>query len=43
MVTTRACVTGAAGIGLALLAATGTVEPSWDRVLLTSVPAHLER
>jgi lantibiotic modifying enzyme len=28
--------TGAAGIGLALLAATTAVEPAWDRVLLTS-------
>jgi lantibiotic modifying enzyme len=28
--------TGAAGIGLALLAATTAVEPRWDRVLLTS-------
>lgn len=30
--------TGAAGIGLALLAATGGVEPRWDRVLLLSPP-----
>jgi hypothetical protein len=27
---------GAAGIGLALLAATGDVEPAWDRILLLS-------
>jgi hypothetical protein len=30
--------TGAAGIGLALLAAASPVEPSWDRALLCSVP-----
>jgi hypothetical protein len=30
--------TGAAGIGLALLAAITPVEPAWDRVLLVSVP-----
>jgi hypothetical protein len=30
--------TGAAGVGLALLAAVGKVEPRWDRVLLVSVP-----
>lgn len=29
---------GAAGIGLALLAAATDVEPSWDRVMLLSVP-----
>jgi len=29
---------GTAGIGLALLAATSTVEPAWDRALLTSIP-----
>jgi hypothetical protein len=29
--------TGAAGIGLALLAATTAIEPDWDRVLLTAV------
>jgi len=29
--------TGSAGIGLALLAATSAVEPEWDRVLLTDV------
>jgi hypothetical protein len=29
--------TGSAGIGLALLAATTTVEPDWDRVLLTAI------
>jgi hypothetical protein len=31
---------GAAGIALALLAATTPVEPAWDRVLLASVPAN---
>ena len=30
--------TGAAGIALALLAATTTIEPEWDRMLLVSVP-----
>jgi class I lanthipeptide synthase len=30
--------TGAAGIGLALLAAISEVEPMWDRLLLTSIP-----
>jgi lantibiotic modifying enzyme len=30
--------TGAAGIALSLLAATTTVEPAWDRLLLVSVP-----
>jgi lantibiotic modifying enzyme len=30
--------TGAAGIGLALLGAVSPVEPAWDRVLLCSVP-----
>lgn len=30
--------TGAAGIGLALLAATGPLAPDWDRVMLLSVP-----
>jgi lantibiotic modifying enzyme len=30
--------TGAAGIALALLAATTSVEPAWDRLLLVSVP-----
>lgn len=29
---------GAAGVGLALLAAVSSVEPAWDRVLLTSIP-----
>lgn len=29
--------TGAAGVGLALLAATAPIEPAWDRVLLTGV------
>lgn len=31
--------TGAAGIGLALLAAVSSSEPEWDRVLLAAVPA----
>ena len=31
--------TGAAGVGLALLAAITPTEPAWDRVLLASVPA----
>jgi hypothetical protein len=35
--------TGAAGVGLALLAATSDVEPSWDRLLLVSVPSHFGR
>jgi lantibiotic modifying enzyme len=30
--------TGAAGIGLALLAATTSIEPAWDRMLLVSTP-----
>jgi lantibiotic modifying enzyme len=30
--------TGAAGIGLALLAATTPIEPLWDRALLVSIP-----
>jgi hypothetical protein len=30
--------TGAAGIALALLAATSLIEPAWDRVLLVAVP-----
>ncbi len=34
--------TGAAGIGLALLAAATPVEPAWDRVLLTSIPPRQE-
>ena len=33
---------GAAGIALALLAATTDVEPAWDRMLLVSVPACVE-
>jgi hypothetical protein len=28
---------GVAGIGLALLAATSTVEPAWDRVILSNL------
>lgn len=31
--------TGAAGVGLALLAAATSVEPEWDRVLLVSIPS----
>jgi class I lanthipeptide synthase len=34
--------TGAAGVGLALLAATSAVEPEWDRVLLTAIPRPLK-
>ena len=34
--------TGAAGIGLALLAAVSDVEPAWDRVLLVAVPPRVE-
>ena len=30
--------TGSAGLGLTLLAATTPVEPEWDRILLVSVP-----
>ncbi len=30
--------TGSAGVGLALLAATTDIEPAWDRFLLTSIP-----
>ncbi len=30
---------GTAGVGLVLLAATTAVEPAWDRVLLTNIPA----
>jgi hypothetical protein len=30
--------TGAAGIALALLAATTSVEPTWDRLLLAAIP-----
>jgi lantibiotic modifying enzyme len=33
-----AFLTGAAGVGLALLAAVSRVAPDWDRVLLTDVP-----
>ena len=29
---------GAAGIGLALLAATTSVSPEWDRILLAPIP-----
>jgi class I lanthipeptide synthase len=31
---------GAAGIALALLAATAWVEPNWDRMLMTAIPAQ---
>ncbi len=31
---------GAAGVGLALLAADTTVEPTWDRAMLLSLPTH---
>jgi len=34
----RGFLTGAAGIGLALLAAVNPVEPAWDRLLLASAP-----
>lgn len=34
----RGFLTGAAGIGLALLAAVSDVEPLWDRVMLVAVP-----
>jgi lantibiotic modifying enzyme len=37
-VTDPGLLTGAAGIGLALLAAVSTVEPDWDRALMTAVP-----
>src|SRR5712692_6145954 len=32
--------TGAAGIALALLAATTSIEPEWDRMLLLSTPGR---
>lgn len=34
--------TGIAGIGLALLAAVTDIEPSWDRVMVISVPPRLD-
>ena len=34
----RSLLAGATGIALALLAAATPVEPSWDRILLASVP-----
>jgi hypothetical protein len=34
---------GAAGIGLALLAAISPAPPDWDRVLLLSIPPREER
>jgi hypothetical protein len=30
--------TGAAGVALALLAATTDIEPEWDRMMLVSIP-----
>jgi lantibiotic modifying enzyme len=33
--------TGAAGVGLALLAGVSSVEPVWDRMLLTSIPLRV--
>jgi hypothetical protein len=33
--------TGAAGVALALLAAATPIEPSWDRMLLVSIPPRL--
>jgi lantibiotic modifying enzyme len=35
--------TGAAGIGLALLAAVTSVEPEWDRLLLVAIPPRVQR
>jgi class I lanthipeptide synthase len=35
--------TGAAGIGLALLAAVTSVEPEWDRLLLAAIPPREQR
>ena len=32
--------TGVAGVGLALLAGTGSIEPAWDRVLTASLPSR---
>jgi hypothetical protein len=32
--------TGSSGVGLALLAATTSVEPTWDRVLLLDLPVR---
>ena len=34
----RGILTGAAGVGLALLAAITPIEPAWDRMLLLSGP-----
>jgi hypothetical protein len=39
----RGFLTGAAGIGLALMAAVGAQEPAWDRVLLLSARAPTVR
>jgi lantibiotic biosynthesis protein len=41
-VTDPGFLTGAAGIGLALLAALSPIEPAWDRLLLVSVPPRPE-
>jgi len=35
--------TGAAGIALALLAAASSLEPSWDRLLMSAVPVTIQR
>jgi hypothetical protein len=35
--------TGAAGIGLALLASVTSVEPEWDRLLLVAIPPREQR
>ncbi|MFN8492830.1 MAG: lanthionine synthetase C family protein [Caldilineaceae bacterium] len=35
--------TGAAGIGLALLAATTDIEPAWDRMLLVDAPLVMQK
>jgi hypothetical protein len=40
---TTGFLTGAAGVGLCLLAATSDVEPAWDRVLLVSTPLPVLR
>jgi hypothetical protein len=34
----KGLLTGAAGVALALLAATTALEPDWDRVLLVAIP-----
>ena len=35
--------TGAAGIALALLAATTDIEPAWDQMLLAAIPPRKQR